>query len=66
MVTQSLRKEETEVMANGDKPGGGVLVKIDSPNVHESVSITCHSEAEADAAAKDVAEACRKIAKKYE
>lgn len=53
-------------MSNGSKPPGGVLVKIDSPNVHESVSIACHSEADADAAAQDVIDACRKIAKKYE
>lgn len=53
-------------MANGDKPPGGVLVNIDSPNVHESISITCHSVADADAAAQEVVKACREIAKRYE
>jgi len=52
-------------MANGDKPPGGVLVHVTSPNTNESISITCHSVEDADKVAQEVVEECRKIAKKY-
>jgi hypothetical protein len=52
-------------MANGDKPPGGVVVTVTSPDVNETITIDCHSVDDANDLAQKIVTKAADIKEEY-